>query len=62
MPEKGRVYEAKVFTQLTLQTASDKTPSPRTEKRWQRPAQKPHKSTQKIIGVVLRLIEYFENN
>ncbi len=62
MPEKGRVYEAKVSTQLTLQAASDETSSLRTEKRWQRPAQKPQKSIRKMIGIVLRLIEYFEDN
>ncbi len=62
MPEKGRVYEAKVTTHLTLKTPADETPSPRTEKRWQRPAQKRQKSSQEMIGIVLRLIEYFENN
>ncbi|MBA4380652.1 MAG: hypothetical protein C0393_08270 [Anaerolinea sp.] len=61
MPEKGRVYEAQVITQLTLKTAASETPSPRTEKRWQRPAQKSQKSKQEMIGIVLRLIEYFEN-
>ncbi len=61
MPEKGCVYEAQIITQLTLKTATDETPAPMTKKSWQRPAQKQQKSTQEMIGIVLRLIEYFEN-
>ncbi len=62
MPEKRHVYETNVITTLKLKTSSGDTPSLMSEKKWRRAVQKPQKSTPEMIAIVLRLIEYFENN
>jgi hypothetical protein len=61
MPEKKRVYESSLVVPMKLKAAPAKAPAPGPEKR-NRSAQQPRKTSPEMIAVVLRLIEYFENN
>jgi hypothetical protein len=62
MPEKKYVYESSMSATLKLKPATVKAPSLAMEKKQPRAGQLTRKATPEMLAIVLRLIEYFENN